>query len=259
MKHEIMRDIQKWQCYAIFYSALTMLSVLSALLGGGGLVLAILNRQHISPWCWGGLAVACLLALPAAAFRRFLWGKGVRRMKADVQEMRFEPFALKTPLVGREELLGQLRAAVGLRRLKHVERAWYGVEQKRKRTRVFLLDYTGEQGYSAFDVTERVKRCYERLALSRPKDILEARRCERVFFLVFDRLPQAAMEETRMNAIEWMVDDCDQGYPFGECTVRAYFELSSGKLYLPRFVSDQAASIGDYRYCVLRILDWLAL
>lgn len=259
MKHEIMREIHKWQRYAILYYALTMLSVLSALLGGGGLVLAILNRQHISPWCWGGLGVACLLALPAVAFRRFLWGKGVRHWKADVQEMRFEPFSLKTPLVGREELQGQLRAAVGLRRLKHVERAWYGVEQKRKRTRVFLLDYTGEQGYSAFDVTERVKRCYERLTLSRPKDMLEARQCERVFFLVFDSLPQAAMEETRMNAIEWTVDDCDQGYPFGECTVRAYFELSSGWLYLPRCVSDQAASIGDYRYCVHRILDWLAL
>ncbi len=152
---------------------------------------------------------------------------------------------------------GQLRAAVGLRRLKHVERAWYGVEQKRKRTRVFLLDYTGEQGYSAFDVTERVKRCYERLALSRPKDISEARRCNRVFFLVFDRLPQTAMEETRMNAIEWMEDDCDQGYPFGECTIRAYFELSSGRLYLPCFVSDQA--VGDYRYCVLRIMAWLGV
>ena len=259
MKHEMMRDIQKWQCYAILYSALTILSALSALLGGGGLVLAILNRQHISPWCWGGLAVACLLALTAAAFRRFLWGKGVRHWKADVQEMRFEPFSLKTPFVGREELQGQLRAAVGLRRLKHVERAWYGVEQKRKRTRVFLLDYTGEQGYSASDVTGRVKRCYERLDLSRPKVIGEARRCERVFFLVFDRLPEAAMEEARMNAIEWTVDDCDQGYPFGECTVRAYFELSSGRLYLPRFVSDQAVLIGDYRYCVQRILEWLAL
>lgn len=257
MKHEIMKDIQKWQRYAILYSGLTMLSVLSALLGGGGLVLAILNRQHISPWCWGGLAAALLLALATAAFWRFLWGKGVRHWKADVEEMRFEPYALEIPFATKKELLGQLRAAVGLRRLKHVEHAWYGVEQKRKRTRVFLLDYTGEQGYSAFDVTERVKRCYERLALSRPKDILEARRCERVFFLVFDRLHQAAMEETRMNAIEWMVDDCDQGYPFGECTVRAYFELSSGKLYLPRFVSDQLA--GDYRYCVLRIMAWLGV
>ena len=257
MKHEIMRDIQKWQCYAILYFALSILSGLSALLGGGGMVLAILNKQHISPWCWGGLAAALLLALATAAFWRSLWGKGVRRMKADVQEMRFEPYALEIPFATKKELLGQLRAAVGLRRLKHVERAWYGAEQKRKRMRVFLLDYTEGQSYSAFDVTERVKRCYERLALSRPKDILEARRCERVFFLVFDRLPQAAMEETRMNAIEWMVDDCDQGYPFGECTVRAYFELSSGKLYLPRFVSDQLA--GDYRYCVLRIMAWLGV
>ena len=257
MKYEILRDIRKWQHDALLSFALWMLACLSAFLGIGGLVSACLNGEPLPPWAWGGLGAALLFALAAAGFRRFLWGKGVRHWKADVEEMRFEPYALEIPFATKKELLGQLRAAVGLRRLKHVEHAWYGVEQKRKRTRVFLLDYTGEQGYSAFDVTERVKRCYERLALSRPKDISEARRCNRVFFLVFDRLPQAAMEETRMNAIEWMVDDCDQGYPFGECTVRAYFELSSGKLYLPRFVSDQLA--GDYRYCVLRIMAWLGV
>lgn len=259
MKRVILKDIQKWQRYALLSFALWMLACLSAFLGIGGLVSACLNGEPLPPWAWGGLGAALLFALAAAGFRRFLWGKGVRHWKADVEEMRFEPYALEIPFATKKELLGQLRAAVGLRRLKHVEHAWYGVEQKRKRTRVFLLDYTGEQGYSAFDVTERVKRCYERLALSRPKDISEARRCNRVFFLVFDRLPQTAMEETRMNAIEWMEDDCDQGYPFGECTVRAYFELSSGRLYLPRFVSDQAGLIGDYRYCVQRILEWLAL
>ena len=259
MKQEIRKEMQKWQRYAFLYFALTMLACLSAILGIGGLALAVLNRLPIPRWCWGGFAAACLFALAAAAFWGFLRGKGVRRMKADVQETRFEPFAPAIPFAGGEELLGQLRKAVGLRRLKHVERAWYGVEQKRKRTRVFLLDYTGEQGYSSVNVTECVKSCYERLDLSRPKEIWEARRCERVFFLVFDRLPQAAMEETRMNAIEWMTDDCDRDYPFGEFTVRAYFELSSGRLYLPRFVSDEAALIGDYRYCVLRILEWLEL
>ena len=259
MKHEILRDIRKWQHYALLSFALWMLACLSALLGIGSLVSAILNREHHSPWCWGGLGAACLFAVTAAAFRRFLWGRGVRHWKADVQEMRFEPYVLTTPLVGREKLLGKLRAAVGLRRLKHVEHAWYAAEQKRKRTRVFLLDHTGEQGYSASDGTERVKRCYERLNLARPKTISEARRCERVFFLVFDRLPPSAMEEIGRNAVEWLIDEGDRSFPFPEPTVRAYVELDSGRLYLPRCISDDAYLIGDYRHCVLRILEWLEL
>ena len=259
MKHEILRDIRKWQHYALLSFALWMLACLSELLGIGGLVSAVLNREPLSPWAWGGLGAACLFAVTAAAFRRFLWGRGVRHWKADVQEMRFEPYVLTTPLAGREKLLGKLRAAVGLRRLKHVERAWYGVEQKRKRTRVFLLDHTGEQGYSASDGTERVKRCYERLNLARPKTISEARRCERVFFLVFDRLPPSAMEEIGRNAVEWLIDEGDRSFPFPEPTVRAYVELDSGRLYLPRCISDDAYLIGDYRHCVLRILEWLEL
>lgn len=259
MEHEILRDIRKWQRYALLSIALWMIACLSALLGIGGLVLAVLDREPPSPWCWGSLGAACLFAVTAAAFRRFLWGKGVRHWKADVQEMRFEPYVLTTPLVGREKLLGKLRAAVGLRRLKHVERAWYGVEQKRKRTRVFLLDHTGEQEYSASDVMERVKRCYERLALSCPMDISEARRCERVFFLVFDRLPPSALEEIGRNAVEWMIDESDRSDPFPEPTVRAYVELDRGRLYLPRCISDEASLIGDYRHCVQRILEWLAL
>ena len=259
MKHEIRKDIQKWQHYASLSLALGMLACLSALLGIGGLVSALLNREPLSPWAWGGLGAACLLALAAVGFRRFLWGKGMRHWKADIEEMGFEPYVLKIPFAAKEELLGQLRAAVGLRRLKHVERAWYGVEQKRKRTRVFLLDHTGEQGYSASDVTERVKRCYERLKLARPKEIGQARRCERVILLVFDRMPPSALEELGRNAVEWRMDDSDRDYPFPEPTVRAYVELDSGRLYLPRCISDEASTIGDYRYCVLRILDWLGL
>ena len=259
MKHEIRKDIQKWQHDALLSFALWMLACLSALLGIGGLVSAVLNREPLSPWAWGGLGAALLFALDAAAFRRFLWRKGVRHWKADIEEMRFEPYVLEIPFAAKEELLGQLRKTVGLRRLKHVEHAWYAAEQKRKRTRVFLLDHTGEQGYSASDGTERVKRCYERLNLARPKTISEARRCERVFFLVFDRLPPSAMEEIGRNAVEWLIDEGDRSFPFPEPTVRAYVELDSGMLYLPRCITDEASTIGDYRYCVLRILDWLGL
>ena len=75
MKHEIRKDIQKWQHYASLSLALGMLACLSALLGIGGLVSALLNREPLSPWAWGGLGAACLLALTAAAFRRFPAGR----------------------------------------------------------------------------------------------------------------------------------------------------------------------------------------
>ena len=176
-----------------------------------------------------------------------------------LEEMRFEPYVLEIPFAAKEVLLEQLRETVGLHRLKRVERTWYGVEQKKKRTRIFLLDHTGEQSDSASDGTERVKRCYERLKLARPKTISEARRCERVLFLVYDRLPPSALEEIGRNAAEWLIDESDRSFPFQEPTVRAYVELDSGRLYLPRCISDDAYLIGDYHYCVLRILEWLEL
>ena len=84
MKVEMQKDIQKWQNYALLSFALGMLACLSALLGIGGLVSAGLNREPPSPWCWGGLGAALLFSLAAAAFRRFLWGRGVRHWKADI-------------------------------------------------------------------------------------------------------------------------------------------------------------------------------
>ena len=258
MQKEPLKTIRKWEFYAFLYSFLLLLAVLTVILTIIIFISALCSGRFFSLfWVFFGLAL--LLSLVALSFWFFLKRKGVRRMNDEILQMQFEPFELKIPCRSMEDLMRQLKGSLNLRKLKHVPNTWFGSEHKKKELRVFLFDHTVEQKPPSSVIKERINQTYEKLHLRCVKSNDEARKLARVFFFVFNTMPEEARCETTLNAIEWMVDECDRELRFAESTVRAYVELSSGTVFLPRCVTELSGLIGCYRYCIVRILAWLGL